>query len=133
MALTDGGIITLMKDRLSYLGQRQSVLAQNVANANTPGYKAKELSPFKTFSEELQSASSTMRVTDEKHITPAGMAGVNAMTKKMRSFEILPTGNSVDLEQQMIEVTATNVEYQADTSILHKFMSMMKLAIGKTG
>ena len=132
MALTDGGIMTLMKDKLSYLGQRQAVLAQNVANANTPGYKAKELSAFKTFSEEMQAASSSMQVTNEKHITPAGMAGANAMTKKMRSFEVLPTGNSVDLEQQMMEVTATNVEYQADTSILHKFMGMLKLAIGRT-
>lgn len=60
------------------------------------------------------------------------MAGVNAAAKAMRTFEVQPTGNSVELEQQMMEVSATTVEYQADTSILHKFMSMMKLAIGRS-
>lgn len=132
MSMMDGGIMTLMKDKLSYLGQRQAVLAQNVANANTPGYKAKELAPFTSFAQEMQAASGTMQVTSDKHIVPASMAGVNAATKKMRSYEVTPTGNSVDLEQQMTEVSATTVEFQADTSILHKFMSMMKMAIGRT-
>lgn len=132
MAMMDGGIMSLMKDKLSYLGQRQAVLAQNVANANTPGYKAKELAPFTTFAQEMESVSRGMKVTSDKHIVPASMSGANAATKTMRSFEVTPTGNSVDLEQQMMEVSATTVEYQADTSILHKFMSMMKMAIGRT-
>lgn len=54
MAMMDGGIMSLMKDKLAYLGQRQAVLAQNVANANTPGYKAKELAPFTSFAQELE-------------------------------------------------------------------------------
>ncbi|MDD3182715.1 MAG: flagellar basal body rod protein FlgB [Alphaproteobacteria bacterium] len=131
MSMMEGGILSLMKDKLAYLGQRQAVLAQNVANANTPGYKAKALSPFTSFAQEMQAVSNGMQVTNDKHIVPASMSGVNATTKKMRSFEVTPTGNSVDLEQQMSEVTATNIEYQADTSILHKFMSMMRLAVGK--
>jgi len=131
MSLMDGGIVDLMKDKLSYLGQRQAVLAQNVANANTPGYKAKEITPFKSFAEEMKSASNSMAVTDNKHIVPASLSGSNAVSKKMRSFEVVPSGNSVDLEQQMMEVSSTTMEYQADTSILHKFMSLFRLAIGK--
>ncbi|MGE4352113.1 MAG: flagellar basal body rod protein FlgB [Bdellovibrionales bacterium] len=132
MSMMDGGIMTLMKDKLSYLSQRQAVLAQNVANANTPGYKAKDLAPFTSFAQEMQAASTGMKVSNDKHITPASMSGVNVASKKMRSFEVSPTGNSVDLEQQMMEVSATTVEFQADTSILHKFMSMIKQAIGKS-
>ena len=132
MSLMDGGIVDLMRDRLSYLGQKQAVLAQNVANADTPGYKAKELAAFTTFADELKAASAgTMAVTDTKHIVPASMAGVNAGSKRMKPFEVLPSGNSVDLEQQMMEVSSTTMEYQADTSILHKFMSFFRLAIGK--
>jgi len=131
MSMMDGGIIDVMKNKLSYLGQQQAVLAQNVANANTPGYKAKELVPFKSFADEMKSASGGMVVTDAKHIVPASMAGVNAATKNTKSFEVVPTGNSVDLEQQMMNVSKTAIEYQADTSIMHKFMSFFRLAIGK--
>ncbi len=131
MSLMDGGILSLMSQKMSYLGQKQAVLAQNVANANTPAYKAKELMPFASFADTLKSASSGMAVTNDRHITPASMAGVNAATKTMKSFEVLPTGNSVDLEQQMMEVSKTTVEFQADASIYQKFMGLLKLAIGK--
>ncbi|MDD2325714.1 MAG: flagellar basal body rod protein FlgB [Alphaproteobacteria bacterium] len=130
MSLTDGGILSLMKDKMSYLGQKSAVLAQNVANANTPGYRAKELVPFTSFAEEMQKASNTMSVTDATHIVPAAMVGSNAATKKMRSFEVVPSGNSVDLEQQMMEVSQTAVEYQADTTIYQKFMTLFRIAIG---
>ena len=130
MSLMDGGILSIMSQKMSYLGQKQAVLAQNVANANTPGYKAKELTEFGTFAEAMKSASSGMAVTSDKHIVPASMAGANAVTKKMKPFEILPTGNSVDLEQQMMEVSKTTVEYQADASIYQKFMALLKMAVG---
>ena len=133
MSLMDGGILSLMTQKLSYLGQRESVLAQNVANANTPGYKAKDLTPFGTFAEALKSANTGagMVVTDAKHIVPASMAGVNASSKKAHSYETVPSGNSVDLEQQMMEVSKTTMEYQADASIYHKFMGLLRVAIGK--
>lgn len=131
MSMIESGILSLMSQKMSYLGQKQAVLAQNVANADTPGYKAKELVPFQSFAEAMKSASSGMAVTSDKHIVPASMAGVNAGTKKMRSFEVVPSGNSVDLEQQMTETSATAVEYQADASIYQKFMTMLRIAVGK--
>lgn len=130
MSLLEGGVVGVMRSKLSYLGQRQAVLAQNVANANTPGYKAKELAPFTSFADTLKGVSAGMSVTNANHITPASMAGVNAATKKMEPFEVVPSGNSVDLEQQMMEVSKTAVEYQADTSILHKFLALFRMAIG---
>lgn len=131
MAVTDSGILQLMSRKMSYLGKREAVLAQNVANANTPGYKAKETVSFETFAQALQEASGTMKVTQPGHIVPASMAGVNAATKKTRSFETVPSGNSVDLEQQMMEVSKTTMDYQASASIFQKFMAMMRLAIGR--
>ncbi len=128
MSMTDGGILSLMSQKLSYLGQKQAVFAQNVANADTPGYKAKETVPFTTFAETLKSASGNMSVTNSKHIVPASMTSANAAAKKMASFETVPTGNSVDLEQQMMETSKTAVEYQADASIYHKFLALLRMA-----
>ena len=42
----DSGLLVTLKDRLAWLGSRQTVLARNVANANTPGFKADDLEPF---------------------------------------------------------------------------------------
>lgn len=131
MSMTDGGVMSLLSGKMSYLGQKLTVHAQNVANANTPDYKAKELKPFTSFSEAMDQASNGMKVTDNKHITPASMSGANAGTKKARSFETVPTGNSVDLEQQMMEVSSTTMDYQATVSIYQKMLGMMKSAIGK--
>ena len=131
MSLTDGGVMSLLSGKMAYLGQKLSVHAQNVANADTPSYKAKELKPFVPFSEALDEASKGMKVTDQKHIIPASMAGANAGTKKARSFETVPSGNSVDLEQQMMEVSSTTMDYQATVSIYQKMLTMMKSAIGK--
>lgn len=130
MSFSDSGILRLMSEKMSYLGQKQTVLAQNVANANTPGYKAREIEGF-TFSTALKEAGGGIKVTDAKHITPASMAGVNAGTQKMRSFETVPSGNSVDLEQQMMEVSQTNVDFQATASIYSKFMALLRMAASK--
>lgn len=128
MSMLDSGIVRIMSEKMSYLGQKQAVHAQNVANADTPGYQAKDIVPF-TFGDAMKQAQATMATTDPGHIVPASMAGMNVGTKKARSFETVPSGNSVDLEQQMMEVSKTTMEYQADTSILHKFMGMIRLAV----
>ncbi len=133
MSMTDSGVLRVMSEKLSYLGKKQAVHAQNVANADTPGYKAREVLPFKTFNEALADVQTGMKVTNPEHIVPASMAGVNAGTKKESSFETVPTGNSVDLEQQMMEVSAATMDYQASVSIMHKFMALLRLAVKSGG
>ncbi len=130
MSLTDSGLLRLMTEKMSYLGQRQAVLAQNVANVNTPEYKAKDLEVF-SFEKALKETNGGMTVTNERHIVPANMAGVNAATKKARTYETVPSGNSVEIEQQMMEVSKTAVDYQAVAGIYHKIMGMFRTAIGK--
>lgn len=118
----------LIERRMAYLNQRQAVLAENVANADTPGYKARDLAPL-TFDNALKQASVGMTVTDPKHIVPASMSGVNAKTINQESSEVLPSGNSVDVEQQMMEVSKTAVDYQGLTAIDHALGSMAKMAL----
>lgn len=127
MDASNSDLIGLLARKMGYLNQRQSVLSENVANANTPGYKAKDLEAF-TFGDALSKAVG-ITTTDPKHIIPAGMAGVNSKTVKTQSFETLPTGNSVDLEQQMMQVSETAVNYQMVTSIYHQITSWFRIAV----
>ena len=132
MSLLQSGIISLVSNKLSYLAQKQSVLAQNVANANTPDYKANTLEPFTNFmNRELKGNNDPIKITNNKHIVPASLAGVNSKSQRMDSYETVPTGNSVDLEQQMMEVSKTTVDYQASLAIYQKFTALFRSAIGK--
>lgn len=126
MDANNSDLVGQLTRKMAYLNQRQSVLSENVANANTPGFQAKDLAPL-TFGDTLNQVS--MAVTDPKHIVPAGMAGVNAKTVKTNSFETLPTGNSVDLEQQMMQVSETAVNYQLITSIYHQVTGWFRIAV----
>jgi len=119
---------TLLVQRMAYLNQRQSVLAENVANTDTPGYKARDLAPI-SFGDALKQASIGMAVTDPHHIVPPSMAGVNIKTIKAESSETLPNGNNVDVEQQMMEVSKTAVDYQGITSIYKAIGELFNLAL----
>ncbi|MGB9152306.1 MAG: flagellar basal body rod protein FlgB [Alphaproteobacteria bacterium] len=120
------GLFDLLQQKMSYLNQKQGVLAENVANADTPGYKQLELKPFAA---ALQQASIGMTVTDPRHIVPASMAGVNAKSFASKGTEVSPTGNSVDIEDQMMEVSKTAMDYQSATSMYHKMIGLLKIAI----
>lgn len=130
MAVTDSGLLDLLAGRMAWLNRRTGVLAQNVANASTPGYKAKDLAPF-TFHDALKEASGGMKITNPRHIVPASFAATGSAAKKMRSPEVVASGNSVELDQQMMEVSKTAVDYQAQAGIYHKIVALFRSAIGK--
>ena len=131
MSISDTGLRRLMREKLAYLSQRQALLAENVASANIPGYKAKDLKTF-TFGDAMNEAQGGgMKVTDPRHIVPASMAGANAASARMKAVETLPSGTTVDLEQQMMEVSKTAIDYQALLAVYQKFSLMFKNTIGK--
>jgi flagellar basal-body rod protein FlgB len=128
MTSSISGLFDLLTTKMSYLNQKQAVIAENVANVDTPGYKQLELKGF-SFGDALKQAGAGMTVTDPRHIIPASMAGANAKTVASKDTEVLPSGNTVDIEQQMAEVSKTSLDYQTITSVYHKMMGLFKIAI----
>ncbi|MDP6883295.1 MAG: flagellar basal body protein, partial [Rhodospirillales bacterium] len=126
-------ILSAMKKRLAWLGQRQEILAQNIANADTPGQKAKDLAPldFKKLvgRENRQIA---MRRTNKSHLTggfkPPRDFDENE-TKK--PYETAPAGNAIILEEQMMKLGKTSADHKLMTELYKKHMAMFKIAIGK--
>jgi flagellar basal-body rod protein FlgB len=129
MNLNDSALMRLLTQKMSYINQRQSVLAENVANANVPGYKARDLEPFSFENALNQTGTVSLTTTDPRHIIPASMAGVNAKSIKAKSFETTLSGNSVDLEQQMMNVSSNSVDYQTVSSIYHQISSWFRIAL----
>jgi len=122
------GLFDLLTQKMSYLNQKQGVLAENVANADTPGYKQLELKPF-SFSDAMKMAETGMKVTDPHHIVPASMSGMNASTFASKDVEVQLNGNSVDIESQMAEESKTLVHYETMAAVYHKMVGLVKIAI----
>lgn len=130
-----GGIslFTVMKQRLNWLTQRQEVLAQNIANADTPNYRAKDLAPFK-FKHLLrhQSKGFGMSTTRVNHLSGGikSRHGFSEITTR-KPYETSPTGNGVVLEEQMMKVNATGMGHKLTTELYKKHLNMIRMAIGR--
>ena len=131
-------LLSMLKERMSWLNQRQNVLSENVANIDTPGYTARDLKPV-DFEKALKAATSpgafsnTMTVTNPRHIALSQHAAGAFDDENTPDIESNPSGNSVSLEQEMIKVADTQAQFQAATNLYAKAIDMMKTAIGKTG
>ena len=128
MSSSISGLFDILTKKMSYLNQKQAVIAENVANVDTPGYKQLSLKAF-TFGDALKQVGASMSVTNPRHIIPASMAGTNAQTFESKDTEVAPSGNSVDIEQQMAEVSKTSMDYQTMTAIYKKMTGLFKIAI----
>lgn len=130
-------LLTMFSKRLSWLGNRQTVLAQNIANADTPGYRAKDLKP-QTFKEILGGNGSggnggvTLSATRPGHLG-TGLQGRAERASAQDTDEISISGNSVDLEDQTMRVTQTGMDHQLTVNIYRKHIAMIKTALGRPG
>jgi flagellar basal-body rod protein FlgB len=136
MDLPDIPLLSMLKTRMSWLNQRQDVLTENVANADTPGYVAHDLKQ-PDFADALNQvsgptqAASQLIITDPRHIALPSSGTSSFEDVEARDTEASPNGNSVSLEQEMIKVSDTQAQFQAATNLYSKAMSMMRTAIGQ--
>jgi flagellar basal-body rod protein FlgB len=136
MDMLDLPLVSMLKQRMNWLGSRQTVLSQNVANADTPNYTASDLKPL-DFEKALRTATApvgngiSMTTTNPMHI-PSPKRSAAYETHKVRDKETDPTGNSVSLEEEMIKVADTKSQYEAAANLYGKTLTMMKTAIGKS-
>jgi flagellar basal-body rod protein FlgB len=123
------GLFDLAERRLAWVDQRQAVLAQNVANANTPGYKPHDL---RTFSAALDNATAVTPVrTQPNHL--AGTAAPAAPSEVVdRSHSQSPDGNAVALEEQLMKVADTDTTHQLVVTIYKAYLGMFNTALGRT-
>ena len=121
----------MMKERMDWLSQRQKVLAQNVANADTGNYEAKDLAP-QDFRKLLQKQSTATAIplvaTSPAHQKGQGGANQFRYTNRHEYYEVTPAGNAVTLEEQMLRMSETREQYKLTTQLYKKYSNMFKLA-----
>jgi len=131
MDLSKIPIFEAMAKRMAWLGERHAVLAQNVANADTPGYIAKDLKA-PDFSALVAHAGAKLgiAVTDARHIVPAGATG-SFKQEPQKSGERAPDGNGVRLEDQMMKISDTANDFALTTSLYRQQLGLLKLVLGR--
>ncbi len=123
-------LITAIGDKMEWLAERQRILAQNVANADTANFKPKDLAPY-DFKNTLAQAMVAPAVTNPHHILAGHHAKPGAQVTKAKTYETLPSGNAVNLETEMMKVSQTGMDYAQMSSLLKKWQNMVRIAIGK--
>ncbi|MSP43058.1 MAG: flagellar basal body rod protein FlgB [Alphaproteobacteria bacterium] len=124
-------ILSALRTRMEWLSERQKLLSENIANADTPGFRARDLKPV-DFHKLLKSQStSELALTHPMHIK-GGTGAQNFKFKPQESdiFEVNPSGNTVSIEEQMVKLGETQMEYETATGIYRKQSQMLKIALG---
>ncbi|HPF46266.1 MAG: flagellar basal body rod protein FlgB [Alphaproteobacteria bacterium] len=140
MDLKNISLFKTLNQKMSWLNERQKVLAQNIANANTPGYVSQDLkkvsfqSHLNNYDAADQDQSRTvMKVSEPGHMNGFGAASARFEIKQEKSefLETTPDGNTVDLERELSKMAEVQMEYTMATNLYKKHIGMLKMALGK--
>lgn len=135
MAIMDSALFAALKGKMQWHQSRQGLLAENIANAATPGYRGRDLAEFdfSTMVRDSQVNRVSAATTNPMHIASANSGSTVFGEAPAGNFEITPNGNGVVLEDQMTKITANQMDYQAATSLYSRSVRLLKTALGRNG
>jgi len=130
MPISDIPIFSMLRTKLQWHQERQRLLAENVANAETPEFKPSDLAPPTFEAPASGVAPVTLRRTSPAHL--AGADGTRDFASRAaHDFEVVPTGNGVSLEDEMMKVAGNQMDFQAATALYTRGLGLIKTAIGR--
>ena len=134
MSISDLPVLSVLRTKMQWHQERQRVLSENVSNSDTPNFKPRDLVAPKFDSSGASAGSAgslAMMRTSTSHITQAGGGGQSFDQNRKAGFQTRPAGNAVNLEDEMLKVSANQMDYAAVTSLYSKSLHLLKTAIGK--
>lgn len=134
MAVTDLPLVSMLRTRMQWHQARQKLLAENVANADTPGFRPKDLAQPRVGGDGAVSGlrAGGLALAPADGITLAGIqSGDAAGAKASTRFEVKPSGNAVSLEEEMMRVSQNQSDYALAASLYEKSLKMLRTAAGK--
>ena len=129
MALPDIPILSMLRTRMQWHQERQRVLADNVANSDTPDFRPRDLVEPKFDLLMPTAPAVALARTDPGHQTAADSADTFASTAS--AFQVRPSGNAVSLEEEMMKVAENQMDFQTASALYGKSLDLIKLAVGK--
>ena len=131
MSIGDLSALSVLRTKMQWHQERQRLLAENVANADTPSFRPRDLTPvdFKETPATQAGGPVQLATTQPGHIAAIG-AG-SPFGSRPGGFDIKPSGNAVSLEDEMMKVAANQMDFQAATSLYSRSMGLFRTALGR--
>jgi flagellar basal-body rod protein FlgB len=128
MAISDIPLFGMLRTKMMWHQQRQRLLAENVANADTPNFRPRDLAQPQ-FDHRLPAPGGVeLRRTAAAHV--GGSAdGATSFRAQQGGYEVRPSGNAVNLEDEMLKVAANQMDYQAATTLYSRSLGLLKTAV----
>lgn len=135
MGVVDLPLLNQIKGRLGWLDERQRVIAQNVANSDTPGYVARDLSAPRDFAAAMRGQGGPLQMarTSSGHIAPSAGPVARFQTNEAPDSETTLDGNSVVVEEQMLKMAESRMAYDAAIGFYQKSLQMIRMAARPPG
>jgi flagellar basal-body rod protein FlgB len=131
-------LFSMLKSRLGYENQREKLIGQNVANADTPGFSPQDLKPF-TVPASMGGGGGDLQMVQPATTEPGHMSSLpmkaNSQWKVITSADSDTTldGNQVVLEDQMAKMAEARMDYDSAIGFYQKSLDMLRLAARRPG
>ena len=130
-------LFALISARTRWLAQRHGVLTQNVANADTPDFRPRDLKPAEFGkllgrSAEGRRARLPLALTQASHVAGSGTRRQEIDSRRVDGYETAPAGNAVVLDEQLGKLAETQLDYELTTNLYRRQVGMLKTALGSS-
>jgi len=135
MAISDMPMLSALRTKMQWHQERQRVLAENVANSDTPNFRPRDLVE-PTFDKSGSPAVGIgmgqlpMMHAQGVNIMPSGASATFGRNNRV-GYETRPAGNAVNLEDEMLKASANQMDFAAASSLYSRSLGLLKTAIGK--
>lgn len=131
---TDISLFQGLGAKMSYLNQRQKVISQNIANADTPGYQPSDLTKV-DFGRVLRKVtgenSIEMTSTQPNHLPAVGKVDPGKAREARETYEVAPDKNGVVLEEQLIKSNDVQMDYNLMISLYKQNVDLIRTSLGR--
>lgn len=124
------GLFRLAETRLAFLDRRQEVLSQNIANSDTPGFKARDLPSFERVLDR-RVGQAPMARTGPGHLDGTVATGPMRARVDRLAPEVVADGNAVSIDDQLTRVSDTEFQHGLATNLYRKYFAMFRTALGR--
>lgn len=122
-------ILQIAQDMASHAALRQNAVSQNIANADTPGYAARDVEPFaETYA--AASSGSALRATRAQHLHAGGIANAE-ISLRNETGTMSPNGNSVSLEDEMVKAVEVKRQHDLALAIYKTSLGVLRTSLGR--
>lgn len=132
MTGTDIGLLKAATKKMHWHETRQKYIAENVSNADTPGYVPKDIKPL-DFKQMLRKTSTSLTtrptITNSKHLSSSNTSTKDdnfSVLEQKGNYETSPTGNSVVLEEQLMLMNNNQLDHKLTTTIYKKTLQALR-------